>query len=94
MDAHGRQFTCAPGAGAVGCYAEAHFLLNKDLVNAAKARRINLGAFVEFKLPELVNEEINQCGGRDSNTRTPAGADLESATFVHSVTPACTHYDC
>jgi post-segregation antitoxin (ccd killing protein) len=38
--------------------------VNEDLVNAAKARRINLSAFVESKLLELVNEDTNQCGCR------------------------------
>jgi hypothetical protein len=62
--------------------------VNGALVNAAKAKRMNLSSFLEAKLFELLNSESNQCGGQDSNPRTPAGADLESATFVHSVTPA------
>jgi hypothetical protein len=57
-------------------------------VTAAKEKSINISAFLESKLSELLDDEINQCGGQDSNPRTPAGADLESATFVHSVTPA------
>jgi hypothetical protein len=57
-------------------------------VNAARAKNINLSFFLESKLSELLDNDNNQCGGQDSNPRTPAGADLESATFVHSVTPA------
>ncbi len=59
-----------------------------NLENTAKSKRINLSFFLESKLQELLTAENSQCGGQDSNPRTPAGADLESATFVHSVTPA------
>ena len=57
-------------------------------MTSAKEKRINLSAFLESKLEELLVSSVKSCGGQDSNPRTPAGADLESATFVHSVTPA------
>jgi post-segregation antitoxin (ccd killing protein) len=37
--------------------------VNKDLVTAAKEKRINLSAFLESKLSELLNNEIISCGG-------------------------------
>jgi hypothetical protein len=39
--------------------------VNKDLVNAAKAKNINLSFFFESKLAELFNTGNRSCGGWD-----------------------------
>jgi hypothetical protein len=55
--------------------------VNKDLVMAAKEKNINLSAFVESKLLELLSPGINSCGGRDSNTRTPTRQGPKPCAF-------------
>ena len=56
--------------------------VNKDLVTSAKEKRINLSAFLESKLEELLFLSDNSCGERDSNPRIPAEQDLKSCAFV------------
>ena len=55
--------------------------VNKDLVNAAKAKNINLSYFLESKLSALLDDEIRTCGGRDSNTRTPTRQGSKPCAF-------------
>jgi hypothetical protein len=43
---------------------------------------------LSYRASIYINLPRKSCGGQDSNPRTPTGADLESATFGLSVTPA------
>jgi hypothetical protein len=53
--------------------------INKDLVTAAKKKRINLSAFLESKLEEsLILKE--ECRERDSDPRLP---DYESGALTN-----------
>ena len=65
--------------------------INEKLKELAKEFGLNLSAFLEIKLHEHFRELLlmnAQCGGRDSNPRTPTGRDPESRAFVRSATPA------
>jgi hypothetical protein len=66
--------------------------VNKDLVNAAKAKNIKLSLFFESKLSELLNNEIKSCGGRDSNTRTPTRQGPKPCAFSNLSNPRVSRY--
>ncbi len=53
--------------------------VNKNLVTAAKEKRINLSAFLESKLEELLILK-NRCRGRGSDPRLP---DYESGALTN-----------
>ena len=56
-------------------------LVDKNLTELAKAKRINLSKFMEYKLREELFQETISCGGRDLNPRTPTGPDPQSGAF-------------
>lgn len=61
-----------------------HIYIDKDVLERAKALIPNLSAFVEMKLKEaviLAEHGLTQCGGRDSNPRTPSGQGLKPCAF-------------
>lgn len=55
--------------------------VNRDLVAVAKQKGINLSSFLEIKLEEILFQEKKQCGGRDSNTRTPTRQGPKPCAF-------------
>jgi hypothetical protein len=71
------------------CKKSLNLSVNEDLVNAAKAKNINLSFFLESKLLELLNDELKTCGGRDLNPRIPAEQDLKSCAFGQLGYPRC-----
>ncbi len=75
----------------MGRKAKLTLSVDKNLVTAAKDIGINLSAFLEIQLRQylaVLKNGYTQCGGRDSNPRTPTGQDPQSCAFVRSATPA------
>ena len=55
--------------------------IDEEVYKLAKQFGINISAFLENRLKELLLSGKSPCGGRDLNPRTPTGGDLESPAF-------------
>ncbi len=55
--------------------------IDEEVYKLAKQFGINISAFLENRLRELLFSGNLLCGGRDLNPRTPTGGDLESPAF-------------
>ena len=61
--------------------------IDEELYWRAKRVGISLSTFLENRLREFLNGELNVCGGRDLNPRTPTGLGPQPSAFGQAWQP-------